>query len=64
MRAIVGHLTRNIKIQGTGTDNWGGHILVYHWIDESKQINARGSIQLESVELSFMGKRDVEKAGI
>ncbi len=34
MRAIVGHLTRNIKIVGTETDNWGGHIYVYHWIDE------------------------------
>jgi len=34
MRAIVGHLTRNIKIQGSSTDNWGGHIYVYHWIDD------------------------------
>lgn len=64
MRAIVGHLTRNIKIQGSETDNWGGHIYVYHWIDNTQQINTRGTIWLESVELYNMGKRDVEKAGI
>lgn len=64
MRAIVGHLTRNIKIQGSSTDNWGGHIYVYHWIDDKQGIDSRGSIQLESVELYNMGKRDVEKAGI
>lgn len=55
MRAIVGHLTRNIKIQGSGTDNWGGHIYVYHWIDNTQQVNTRGTIILESVELYNMG---------
>lgn len=64
MRAVVGHLTRNIVIQGSVQDNWGGHIFVYHWIDEKQQINSRGSIQLESVELVNMGKRDIEKGGI
>lgn len=34
MRAAVGHISRNIKISGTTEDNWGGHIFVYHWIDD------------------------------
>jgi len=66
MRATVGHITRSIKIYGSGLDNWGGHIFVYHWIDDKKDppINARGVIVLDGVELFNMGKRDLEKGGI
>ena len=57
MRAAVGHLTRNIKIKGSTEDNWGGHFFVYHWIDNTvtPAVNARGTIILDSIELSNMG---------
>ena len=66
MRSAVGHISRNIKISGSPEDNWGGHIFVYHWLDDSKDpaINARGTIIFNGVDLSNMGQRDTEKAGI
>lgn len=47
-------------------DGWGGQILVYHWIlrDAQEEIDARGNIVLDGVELSNMGQKDNEKAGI
>ena len=61
MRAGVGHITRNIKIEGTSEDNLGGTLFVYHWIviDEDNPVNAvnqRGSVILNGVELNNMGQ--------
>lgn len=66
MRGTVGHLTRNIKIEGSPEDGWGGTILVYHWIyqDSKTDISARGNIIFQGVELNNMGQKDNEKAGI
>lgn len=66
MRATVGHLSRNIKIRGNIEDDWGGTLLVYHWIFENAtdSISARGSVFLDGVEFFNMGKRNSDNAGV
>lgn len=33
-RAVVAHITRNIKIKGSKQDDWGCHVLVYHYMND------------------------------
>lgn len=62
MRAAVGHLTRNIKIEGEA-GVWGGRVFSYLWRVESEDIDAepiinRGQVNLHGVEFINMGQRD------
>lgn len=66
MRGGVGLLTRNVRIQGSNEDSWGGQFLVYHWYEEQEYetIDLRGSVYLRGVEFEFMGQPNSQRAAI
>lgn len=61
MRTVVGHITRNIKINAEVEDELGGHLQVYHWLRKETvdnvvyDIDLRGNIEFYGVEMNNMG---------
>jgi hypothetical protein len=65
MRAIVGHLTRNIKIEGgASTSGLGGRVLIYHFIEPVEKIPRRGYAILHGVEFINCGQFNSDKSGL
>lgn len=64
MRAVVGVLSRNIRIKGDKQENLGCNILVYQYTDEYSGRIRRGNINFEGVEISFCGQSDTERAAL
>jgi hypothetical protein len=67
MRAVVGHLTRNVKIIGTTEGGYGAHIQIYHWQfkdSENEDVSIRGSAYFDGVEFVNCGQRDSPNAAI
>lgn len=68
MRTVVGHITRNIKIEGSADGNLAGHIKAYHWEAKAEgsdnTVEAFGRINLHGVELSNVGQAGSENAGL
>jgi len=70
IRAEVVHLSRNIKVQGTDEDMWGGHIVSAHNNDSGFvngqliTIERKGSMILDHVEFVNCSQFDTDKAAI
>ena len=66
MRAEVGHLSRNIKIQSIAGDDWGCTILTANIPPAPKSNDTAdiGMIQLDGVEIKDCGQRGTSKAAI
>ena len=62
LRAEVGHLTRNVKIQGDG-GRWGGQIVVVDFVD-SNNTNFQGYTFLKNVEIRHMSQYDTSRAAL
>ena len=58
MRAEVGLLTRNIMIEGTNQDNWGGRVYI------AQITSSRGRIDLNGVEMINLGQISTKYAGL
>jgi len=56
MRAEVAHLTRNIKIEGTRDDGWGGRVYTTQIYDIENNLLYRGQTNLDGVELYYTGQ--------
>lgn len=58
MRAVVAHVTRNVKIIGTTEGGYGTHVQIYHWnyLDsDNLAVSVRGSAYLDGVEFLNCG---------
>ena len=67
MSAEVILLTRNVKIQGIGSVDWGCHINVvgYQGVDEDRNIvQVEGQIIFDSVQISNCGQKDTDFAAL
>ena len=66
MRAVVGHLSRNIVIQGSDEGGWGCRILVTKTVDKIGEFNVdrNGEIQFRGVEVRYCGQPSSERASI
>lgn len=65
MRAVVGHLTRNIVIEGSTDDDDGCRVVVYQF-DETPSLGfpRRGYAQLHGVEFKNCGSKDKSQSGL
>ena len=64
LRAEVGHLTRNVVIQGNEGERWGGQIVVVDFTDAESEIIYAGYAQLKNVQLRRMSQYDTSRAAI
>lgn len=64
MRTEVGLLTRNIIIEGTDIDNWGGRIYVGEIYNTALRYSFRGRVELDGVETKNLGQADTNFAGL
>ena len=62
MRAEVGHLSRNIVIEGDKTDNWGMNILTPNYITNKSGTQIQGNLRVHGIEVRGGGQRDTSKA--
>jgi hypothetical protein len=63
MRAAVGHLTRNIQINGGPSPNgWGSSVIVTHYLDGEILLN--GNVQLVGVQITNGGQYDTQYAAL
>jgi len=65
MRAVVIHLTRNIKISGNyESTGWGCRVLIAQTYDDSIKSLRRGYANMRGVEFENCGQFDTENAGL
>lgn len=62
-RGEVVLLTRNVRIEGEGSNSWGGQIVVSDTIDTAGQMQS-GLLEMDNVELYRCSQRDTYKASI
>ena len=62
-RGEVAMLSRNIKIKGTGTDNWGCQVLV-HDLLEVDQTTRKTRTFMDHVEMAQCSQQDTHKANL
>ena len=63
LRAEVGHLTRNVVIQGNKGERWGGQIVVVDFKD-TNEIQFQGYVYLKNVEIKRMSQYDTSRAAL
>jgi len=70
IRAEVLHLTRNIRVQGTNEDRWGGHIVTAHNKDSGfiagqlMTIERKGDSIIDHVEFVNCSQYDTDNAAV
>jgi hypothetical protein len=64
MRAEVGLLTRNIKIQGSDEDYWGGRLYVGEVYNSTYDTYYRGRVDIDAVEFVNCGQANTTLAGV
>ena len=64
MRAEVGLLTRNIKVEGTDEDFWGARVYIGEIYDPYFDYYYRGRADLDGVELKNVGQANTTLAGL
>ena len=64
MRAEVGLLTRNIKIQGSDEDYWGGRLYVGEVYNSTYDTYYRGRVDIDAVEFINCGQANTTLAGV
>ena len=63
MRTEVGLLTRNIVIEGTDEDSWGGRVYVGEIYDPTTSSYYRGRVNFDGVEMKNLGQANNVLAG-
>ncbi len=63
MRAEVGHLTRNVVIQGVEGERWGGQIVVVDFKDVNETM-FQGTVTLKNVEMKRLSQYDTSRAAV
>ena len=70
IRTEVLHLTRNVKVQGSNVDRWGGHIVTAHNLDvgflagQLVPIFRKGHAIIDNVEFVNCSQYDTDKAAV
>ena len=66
--AEVANLNRNIVIQGSDEDNWGGSMYVTEFVYKDPAtklpVKERGTLRMRGVQLEKMGQQDMQRAGL
>lgn len=67
MRALVGLLTRNVKVSGSKDSDWGCRVLVTQFSDVkkiTKDKTRRGVAIIQGVEFEHCGQFDTDRGGL
>lgn len=64
LRTEVGHLTRNVVIQGNEGERWGGQLVVVDFTDTATETMFQGYAQLKHVEIKRMSQYDTARAAV
>jgi hypothetical protein len=63
-RAEVAQITRNINIEGSRQDGWGGRVYTGQIYDTINKIMYRGTTKLDGVQLTYTGQANTSQAGL
>jgi hypothetical protein len=64
MRAEVVHISRNIHIEASRDDKWGGRVVIAEYFSKKEAKRYRGKAHLDGVSMTYLGQASTDLAGL